>query len=170
MKKTIFLVTIFAFVMSLNAYAKNIWEKAESDQYGEKAGGMVGRGLLNVVTSPIDIPAATVHGAQTRKPALGGGVSGFFMGAGCTILRAGSGILDVAFFWVPDFNGLPVSKKYSNCLDFSGATAYVAPAAPAPRAQYTPPPAPKVVQQAAPIKVMPSSTRQTEDRSKYIKK
>jgi hypothetical protein len=37
-------------------------------------------------------------------------------GLGCTALRASSGIVDVALFWVPGFNGFPVNRSYDDCL------------------------------------------------------
>jgi hypothetical protein len=40
-------------------------------------------------------------------------------GLGCTALRASSGIVDVALFWVPGFNGFPVARSYDNCLEES---------------------------------------------------
>ena len=89
---------------------------AESPKYGEKAGGMLGRGLINVVSCPVDIPAGVVHGAKTNKPEFMGGVGGFATGAVCTILRASSGIIDVATFWIPGWNGIPISRQYGNCL------------------------------------------------------
>ncbi len=116
MRKAIVLSVLFCFFFSLNASAKNIWEMAKSPKYGEKAGGMLGRGLLNVVTCPVDIPVSTVNGAKTYKPEFMGAVGGFATGTVCTVLRAASGIIDVATFWVPGFNGIPVGRNYGNCL------------------------------------------------------
>lgn len=115
-KKAIVLSVLFCFFFSLNASAKNVWEMADSPKYGEKAGGMLGRGLLNVVTCPVDIPVQMVAGAQKNKPEFVGAVGGLATGAVCTILRASSGIIDVATFWIPNFHGLPVSRSYDNCL------------------------------------------------------
>ena len=115
-KKAIVLSILFCFFFSLNASAKNVWEMADSPKYGEKAGGMLGRGLLNVVTCPVDIPVQMVAGAKKNKPEFVGAVGGLATGAVCTILRAGSGIIDVATFWIPNFHGLPVGRSYDNCL------------------------------------------------------
>ncbi len=153
MKKALVLSVLFCFIFSFTAQAKNVWEMAESPKYGEKAGGMLGRGLLNAVTCFVDIPVQTVQGAKKNKPEFIGAVGGFATGTVCTILRAASGVLDVATFWVPGFNGIPVSRGYENCL----ATSETA-AAPA----YAPPTT--VYQQATPA---PSHT---EGRMKYIKK
>ncbi|MBI1977690.1 MAG: exosortase system-associated protein, TIGR04073 family [Candidatus Omnitrophica bacterium] len=133
MKKVLVLGMLFCFVFSMTAQAKDIWQMAESPKYGEKAGGMLGRGLLNAVTCFVDIPVQTVKGTQEAKPEFIGAVGGFAKGAVCTVLRAASGVIDVATFWVPGFNGLPVSRKYENCLDFGAQpaaavpTGYVAP-------------------------------------------
>ncbi len=98
------------------AMAKDIWELATSDLYKEKTGGMLGRGIVNAATSPVDIVVQTVQRTKNETPLLGT-LHGLGTGLGCTFLRASSGILDVALFWVPNFNGFAVSKSYENCLD-----------------------------------------------------
>ena len=155
MKKTILFAALFCFMFAMTAQAKDIWEMAESPVYGEKAGGMLGRGILNAASSPVDIPVQTVKGAQKNKPEFIGAVGGFATGAVCTILRASSGVIDAATFWVPGFNGIPVSRSYENCLDF-GAKAV------APAQAYSPPPA-AVYQSTAPA-------APAESRLKYVKK
>ncbi len=156
MKKALVFGILFCFIFSYTAQAKNVWEMAQSPKYGEKAGGMLGRGLLNAVTCFVDIPVQTVAGAKKNKPEFIGAVGGFATGTVCTILRAASGIIDVATFWVPGFNGLPVSRSYENCLGSSEGVA-----APA----YAPPTS--VYQQATPA---PSKLERTDGRMKYIKK
>lgn len=98
------------------AHADSVWEMAESTQYGTKVGGMLGRGFLNVLTSPLDLIVQTVEKTQTGPP-LVGTLTGLGAGLGCTALRAGSGIIDVATFWAPNFNGFAIGQDYSNCLD-----------------------------------------------------
>ncbi|MBI4395097.1 MAG: hypothetical protein HY583_02755 [Candidatus Omnitrophica bacterium] len=116
MKKTILLGTIFCFIFSMSAQAKDVWEMAESPVYKEKFAGMLGRGLLNVVTCFADIPVQTVNGAKKNKPEILGAIGGLGMGAACTVLRAASGVIDVAGSWIPGFHGVPVSRSYDNCL------------------------------------------------------
>ena len=154
MKKALVFGILFCFIASYTAQADDVWQMAQSKSYGRKAGGMLGRGLLNAVTCFVDIPVQTVAGAKKNKPEFMGAVGGFATGTVCTILRAASGVLDVATFWVPGFNGLPVSRSYENC--------FAASAEPAASA-YVPPPT-TVYQQATPA---PSSY---EGRMKYIKK
>jgi len=118
MKKQLF---VLAFVLSAvisapNAHAENIWDMAESDQYGKKFAGMLGRGLINAASCFVDIPVHIVRETQEGPP-LVGTLTGIGSGAACTVLRAGSGIIDVAGSWVPGFNGLPVSRSYENCMD-----------------------------------------------------
>lgn len=115
-KKALALVVLFCFIFSFNSYAKNVWEMAQSPKYGEKAGGMLGRGLMNVVTCPVDIPVQMVGSAKKNKPEFVGAIGGLATGAVCTVTRAGSGILDVVTFWIPGFYGLPVSRNYDNCF------------------------------------------------------
>ena len=94
-------------------------EAAESPQYGRKFGGMIGRGALNVVTCPVDVIVNVVNDTKSGPP-LVGTLSGLGKGVGCGVLRLGSGAVDLVTFWVPGFNGFPVSGSYNNCLDTSG--------------------------------------------------
>lgn len=136
----------------MTAQAKNVWEMADSPKYGEKAGGMLGRGLLNVATCFVDIPVQVVNGAKKNKPEFVGAVGGLATGALCTVLRAASGVLDVAGSWVPGFHGVPVSRSYDNCLASKAETDYVPPTSVYQSTQAT--------QNAAPA----------ESRLKYVKK
>lgn len=97
-------------------FAGDVWESAKSDVYKKKVGGMLGRGLLNAATSPVDIVVQTVNKTKSEPPLIGT-LTGMAGGLGCTALRASSGIVDVALFWVPGFNGFPVSRSYNNCLE-----------------------------------------------------
>ena len=112
---------------------------------------MLGRGLLNVVTCFVDMPVQMVKGAQESKPEFMGAIGGFAKGAACTVLRAGSGVIDVATFWIPSFHGLPVGRRYENCLDFG------------PKAETYGPPT--TVYQGGASNVAPAPSRM-----KYIKK
>ena len=176
MKKGIVLILFACIAFSANAYARNMWEMAESDVWKEKAGPMLGRGLLNVITSPIDMPVQLVKGAKEKDPAIMGGIGGFATGAACTVLRAASGIVDVAFFWAPGFNGVPVSRSYENCLEQRSSSSYRA-VAPSRATQYTPPapvrrappPPPKAVVTPPPApKKAPEPVKQ--DPMKFVKK
>ena len=131
------LAILMALLVAPHAFADDsVWESAKSDQYNKKAGGMLGRGLINAVTCFVDIIVQTVHGTQDGPPFIGT-LTGLGGGIGCTVLRAGSGVLDVVTFWVPGFNGIPVSRSYSNCLEVeeegpAAAQPATAVAAPAP--------------------------------------
>ena len=123
MKKGLLLALLFALLLTPRAFAadESVWEMAKSEQYGKKAGGMLGRGLVNVATCFVDIIVQTVHGTQDGPPFVGT-LTGLGGGLGCTALRVTSGALDVVTFWVPGFNGIPVSKNYDNCLDMEEET------------------------------------------------
>jgi putative exosortase-associated protein (TIGR04073 family) len=116
--KVLLALVICTFLLVPASFAKDVWENAQSDLYKEKAGGMLGRGFLNVATSPVDIFVQTVNRTKTDAPLIGT-LTGMAGGLGCTALRASSGIVDVALFWVPGFNGFPVNKSYDNCLEES---------------------------------------------------
>ena len=95
-------------------------EAAESPQYGRKAGGMIGRGIINLGTCFVDLLVNVVNETKSGPPVVGTLV-GVAKGAGCTTLRALSGAVDVTTFWVPGFNGFPVSDSYDNCTGVTPA-------------------------------------------------
>lgn len=123
MKKTSILILVLAslFILASQGYAgEDVWTMAKSEKYGTKVQGMLGRGLLNVATCFVDLIQHTVEGTQDGPPFVGT-LTGLGSGIGCTALRVSSGALDVVSFWVPGFNGIPVSKSYSNCLEEESA-------------------------------------------------
>lgn len=118
--KVLLALVICAFLLVPASFAKDVWENAQSEVYKEKLGGMLGRGFVNVATSPVDIFVQTVNRTKDGPPLLGT-LTGMAGGLGCTALRASSGIVDVALFWVPSFNGFPVSRSYDNCIEESSS-------------------------------------------------
>lgn len=121
MKKLLTFLVVMCMLFSTAAMAEDIWQLAQSPKYGKKAGGMFARGLVNAASCFVDLIVQTVDKTKQGPPVIGT-LTGIGGGAGCTILRAGSGIVDVATFWVPGFNGVPVSKSYSNCLEVTEKT------------------------------------------------
>lgn len=123
MKKVAFLLLVFSVIFTPLLWAKDgdavdtLWRDANSEVYGTKVGGMLGRGLLNAVTCFVDVLVHTVEGTKQGPPVVGT-LTGLGSGIACTALRATSGVLDVATFWVPGFNGFPVSRSYSDCTEF----------------------------------------------------
>lgn len=174
MKKAATLLLIFLLMVTPNLFAQNkavdnVWQAANSEIYGTKAGGMLGRGLLNAVTCFVDIIVHVVEGTE-QGPPLVGTLTGLGSGIGCTALRAVSGVLDIATFWVPDFNGFPVSRSYSNCLEFREDER-----APADEIQTAPS---ETVQPSAPIApshkaedyAKPAAPTKQHDAMDYVKK
>lgn len=157
MKKAVLLALFIVLALAPRAFAEDsVWESAKSDQYGKKAGGMLGRGLVNAATCFVDIIVQTVHGTQDGPPFVGT-LTGLGGGIGCTALRATSGVLDIVTFWVPGFNGIPVSKNYDNCLEEESEAA----AEPAAVSSSAPVAAPVVA-------AKPAESR--HDASEYVKK
>lgn len=120
MKKVVILLSLsFLFILP-NVWAEeggdDVWTAAQSEVYGTKAGGMLGRGVLNVATCFVDVIVHTVEGTK-QGPPLVGTLTGLGSGIACTALRVTSGALDIVTFWVPGFNGIPVTKNYKNCLE-----------------------------------------------------
>ncbi|MBI4341506.1 MAG: hypothetical protein HY598_04410 [Candidatus Omnitrophica bacterium] len=97
-------------------------EMAESPRYGQKAGGMLGRGVINASTCFVD-PLVHIVNETKAGPPLIGTLTGIASGVGCGALRLGSGAVDLITFWVPGFNGFPVADSYENCLTTGGAMA-----------------------------------------------
>lgn len=142
------LMSAFCLLMSQPAWAvrTSVHEAAESQEYGRKFGGMISRGALNLSTCFVDLLVNVVN--ETRSgPPLVGTLVGIGKGAGCTLLRALSGGVDLITFWVPGFNGFAVSDAYENCVILSSTPAVPAVSETAPRAPTvgrpaSPPPAP----------------------------
>ncbi|MDP3703447.1 MAG: hypothetical protein Q8R78_03580 [Candidatus Omnitrophota bacterium] len=125
MKRTIGIGVIACALVAVQppvwAARTQIHEAAESQQYGRKFGGMIGRGALNAVTCFVDILVNVVNETKAGPP-LVGTLTGVAKGAGCGVLRLGSGAVDLVTFWVPGFNGFPVSDSYENCFATGGSS------------------------------------------------
>ena len=117
MKRLAWVAAVCMVLGSSPAWAARlpVHDAAESQEYGTKFGGMLGRGLLNAATCFVDIIVNTVNETKVGPP-LVGTLTGVAMGVGCGALRLGSGALDIVTSWVPGFNGIPVSDSYDNCL------------------------------------------------------
>ena len=117
MKRVAWMVALSVVFGSQPAWAARtrVHDAAESDEYGRKAGGMIGRGALNAVTCFMDLIVNTVNETKAGPP-LVGTLTGIAKGTGCGVLRLGSGAVDLVTFWVPGFNGFPVSDSYENCF------------------------------------------------------
>ena len=147
----------------------DVWAAANSQTYGTKLGGMLGRGLLNVATCFVDVIVHTVEGSKVGPPVVGT-LTGLGSGIGCTALRVTSGALDIVTSWVPGFNGFPVSRSYSNCLDFSEqGELKVASQAPAPAAAPVPASEPAPAVQAPEEYAKPAAPAK-HDALDYVKK
>jgi len=154
MKKSVLFLLFFFLILTPRLFAEdaardNVWAAANSEVYGTKAGGMLGRGLINIATCFVDVLVHTVEGTKEGPPFVGT-LTGLGSGIGCTALRVTSGALDVVTFWVPGFNGFPVSRSYSNCMEFEEgersepmAQEMAAPAAPLKAEDYAKPGAPR---------------------------
>lgn len=133
MKKVagIFVITLILAGASQPAWAaRTQWHVlAESEIYKEKMGGMIGRGLINAVTSPVDVLVNIVNDTKSGPPLIGT-LTGIGKGVGCGVLRLGSGVVDVATFWVPGFNGFAVSDSYEDCMGGMSGSASIQPVEP----------------------------------------
>ncbi len=127
MKRASWIVTCAVIFVTQPAWAARlpIYDMAESPQYGRKAGGMIGRGALNAVTCFVD-PLVNIVNETKAGPPFIGTLTGVAKGLGCGVLRLGSGAIDLVTFWVPGFNGFPVSESYENCMA-PGTASYATP-------------------------------------------
>ena len=129
MKRIALVVGLVMCVATQPAWAARtqVHEAAESPQYGRKFGGMIGRGIINGATFFMD-PLVNIVNESRNGPPLVGTLVGVGKGLGCGALRLLSGAVDLTTFWVPGFNGFPVSDSYDNCLIVSDTTAMAQPA------------------------------------------
>lgn len=167
MKKVAIFLLFFSLILTPALWAQqavdNVWQAANSQVYGTKLGGMLGRGLLNVATCFVDIIVHVVEGSKQGPPVVGS-LTGLGSGLACTALRVTSGALDLVTFWVPGFNGFPVSRSYSNCTQFEKEEMETKPQEfpQPPQAAPAPPPSPEeYAKPAAPRK---------HDAMEYVKK
>ena len=123
---SLLVLTLLAGAQPAWAARTQIHAAAESQKYSTKAGGMLGRGLLNAATCFVDVLVNTVNETKSGPPLIGT-LTGLAKGTGCGVLRLGSGAVDVVTFWVPGFNGFPVSDSYEDCLAAPSAGAYSGP-------------------------------------------
>ena len=117
MRRTVYATVVFVLLAGSPAWGARtrVHDAAESPQYGRKFGGMIGRGLINATTCFVDVIVNVVNETKSGPP-LVGTLTGVAKGAGCGVLRLGSGAVDLVTFWVPGFNGFPVSDSYENCM------------------------------------------------------
>ena len=115
--KTLVVATAMVLVGAQTSFAArtSVHEAAESPEYSRKTAGMLGRGLINLTTCFVDL-LVNIANETKNGPPLVGTLVGVGKGAGCTVLRALSGGVDIVTFWVPGFNGIPVSDSYDNCV------------------------------------------------------
>ena len=50
---------------------ETVWDMAQSEEYGKKAVGMLGRGLVNIATCFVDLVVHTVEGTEQGPPFVG---------------------------------------------------------------------------------------------------
>ena len=126
MKRTIGIGVILCALVAVQppvwAARTAVHEAAESADYGRKFGGMIGRGLLNAATCFVDVIVNVVNDTKAGPPVVGT-LTGVAKGTGCGVLRLGSGAVDLVTFWVPGFNGFPVSDSYENCFAANASSA-----------------------------------------------
>ena len=107
MKRTLVLALVLAVIFSAPAFANQmIMDNAKSSDYVVKAPAMVARGVINVVSSPLEIVGHTYKGTVDGRP-LVGTVQGLGEGLYWFMDRVGRGTWDLLTFWAPRYNGAP---------------------------------------------------------------
>lgn len=70
---------------------------ADSDMDDNTWGDKLNRGLLNIVSSPVEI-ARSIHGGNQKEGYAYGWTVGLVQGLGRTFLRLGSGVIELVTF------------------------------------------------------------------------
>ena len=100
MKRTVVLMLVMAFAFTAPAFANQILDNAESDDYVVKAPAMLLRGIGNVVLSPVELLESGYSGTIEGRP-LVGTLEGVGNGIFYMLDRAGRGAWDILTFWAP---------------------------------------------------------------------
>ncbi|MBN1494009.1 MAG: hypothetical protein JW938_07670 [Candidatus Omnitrophica bacterium] len=86
-------------------------EWCASDNYGVKFGGQFLRGLLNAATCWVEIPVTTYERSVNGTTPFIDPVTGLAEGSARTVLRAASGVIDVATSWIPMYKNQLIFKS-----------------------------------------------------------
>ena len=89
--------------------------KADSTSYGEKAGGMLLRGVYRVVTSPAELIFHTYDGVANHTQYGLGLLTGLGTGAVYTVDSIVRGAWDIVTSPIPDFHGAPDNAEDPLC-------------------------------------------------------
>jgi len=81
-------------------------EKAASEQYGTKLGGMLLQGIHRVIESPYEIFYHLYDGAKNEKPAATGWLKGLFTGIARAAENVMLGAVEIVSAAVPGQHGL----------------------------------------------------------------
>lgn len=101
LRTTLTVAALVTFLMSSAAPA------AQADEWGDK----LSRGLVNIVSSPVEIGRTIINVSEDEGPAEGWTL-GLVQGIGRTVLRLGAGVVEVVTFpfdW-PDDDKEPLIK------------------------------------------------------------
>lgn len=169
--KRVMMGVLAATLIATPAWAARtpVHEAAESQEYGRKFGGMIGRGLINAATCFVDLIVNVVNETRTGSPLIGTLV-GVGKGTGCTSLRVLSGAVDLTTFWVPGFNGFPVSDSYENCLAGGAMSSAGGASTPQDTFVFREPSEPSVtVARTTPVTRSAAAPAPAEEKPKYTK-
>ena len=103
-KQIISLLIIFLFFGNTMGHAVHFLDKFNQKEYSW--GDKLGRGALNIITSPVEV-ARQIQITSSEQSLLAGWTLGLIGGLGQGILRFGAGVLDLVTF---PFN-FPNSRK-----------------------------------------------------------
>ncbi|MCP5245375.1 MAG: exosortase system-associated protein, TIGR04073 family [Burkholderiales bacterium] len=117
--KSIWLLCMF-FLLSSHAYAA---ENITTDTYFTRAGMKIVSGVTNVATGWMELPKNINLWSQRESRELVALTEGILRGIVHTASRTGSGVLDVATFWLPTF---PTPTPLFIWEDFSQESKYYA--------------------------------------------
>ncbi|WP_256207482.1 exosortase system-associated protein, TIGR04073 family [Nitrosomonas marina] len=96
-------VCLLMLCLSLLFSSSAIAQESATDTYFSKAGMKILSGVANVATGWLELPKNIILWNQREQSQFIGWTEGILRGAVHTASRTGSGVLDLATFWLPTY-------------------------------------------------------------------
>lgn len=118
MKKALFLLFFAGVLFSLRVSTAHSADEATAGDYFYGMGAQFGRGLVQIVTSPADIPCEMVF--ETKENGASGLATGFGKGTLFMLRRLLVGVSEVGTFFLPEERTIPPACTHTNPVEQAG--------------------------------------------------